>query len=133
MGTEVGSIDQRRRPLVRVSRADGEDAFLALVDTGFNGDLYMAESVARQLGFELRAGKTIVELADRRFQLIRHAKGTIRWLGGPRRVEVFVAPDQEQNRPLGPDEPVALLGTGLLSPNVLLLDFSDMTIEIEAQ
>ena len=39
MGTAVGSVDELRRPLVRILRVGSEDSFVALVDTGFNGDL----------------------------------------------------------------------------------------------
>lgn len=131
MGTIVGSIDNRNRPLVRVSLVDREESLLALVDTGFNGDLYVTESVARRIGFERTSIKSQVELAGAALAKIVRGRGTIQWLGQERRVQVFIAADPRRPPPEG--DPEALLGTGLLAPHILLVDFTAMTVEIEEQ
>ena len=59
--------------------------------------------------------------------------GKIIWLGQLRRVEVLAAvtTGTRQHRP--PDDPIALVGTKLLSPHLLLMDLAKRSIEIEAQ
>lgn len=133
MGTAVGGVDARRRPLVRVRRIGAEDDFLVLLDTGFNGDLHMTLGMARRLGFELRPEKEPMEFADGRRESVQVGRGTIEWLGEQRIVAVFASPDPPKPRPVRKGEYVALLGTGLLSPHILLVDFTAMTVEIEAQ
>ncbi len=133
MGTAIGSIDARRRPLVRITRVGAAESFLALVDTGFNGDLHMSEGAAARLGFDLRAEKEIVEFADGRREAVRLGYGTIEWLGVPKPVSIFVSPDIAGPRSLRDGDPEALVGTGLLSPNILLMDFDAMSVEIEAR
>ena len=132
MGVAIGSVDALRRPLVRLRRVGAEDDFLALVDTGFNGDLHMDEKTALRLGFNLRASKDRVTFADGREEAVRLGHGAIAWLGGERRVEVFVSPNHTLARAERDDEPVALLGTGLLAPHIILIDFEAATVEIEA-
>lgn len=131
MGTVLGSIDDRQRPLVRLTYADGEESLLALVDTGFNGDLYVAESVARRAGFERTDFESEVKLAGGNSAKVVRGRGTVRWLGQERQVQVFIVADPR--RPLPDGEPEALLGTGLISPHILLVDFTARTVEIEQQ
>jgi predicted aspartyl protease len=133
VGTVIGGIDGRRRALVRVRRVGADDDFVAVVDTGFNGDLHMTVAVARALGFELRPEMDLVEVADGRRVSTVVGRGTIEWLGTERLVTVFASPDQPRSQQRGREEVVALLGTGLLSPHLLLLDFTAGTVEVEAQ
>ncbi len=131
MGTVLGGVDDRRRPLVRVALAERDESLLALVDTGFNGELYVTESVARRFGFERTSFDSEVALAGGNSAKVSRGRGSIRWLGQQRRVQVFIVDDPRTHPREG--EPDALLGTGLLSPHILLVDFTAMTIEIEAQ
>jgi predicted aspartyl protease len=133
VGTTVGGVDQRRRPLVRVKLVGAEDSFLALVDTGFNGNLLLTRTVAIQLGFCLRKDTDVVEFADGRSEAVTAGYGVIEWLGGVRRVEIFASSDPQRPRIPRDGEPVALLGTGLLAPHILLIDFEAGTVEIERQ
>jgi predicted aspartyl protease len=131
VGTVLGGVDDRRRPVVRVTLAERDESLLALVDTGFNGDLHVTESVALRFGFERTSFDSEVALADGNSVKVVRGRGTIQWLGKLRRVQVFIADDPRTHPREG--EPDALLGTGLLSPHVLLVDFTAMTIEIESQ
>ena len=133
MGTAVGSVDELRRPLVRILRVGSEDSFVARVDTGFNGDLLMSVSTARRLGFRIRMDKDIVEFADGRREAVQLGHGTIDWLGSQRPTSVYISPDPAQQRLIRDGDPVALVGTKLLSPGILLIDFSTKTVEVEAQ
>jgi predicted aspartyl protease len=118
---------------VRVRRAGAEDSFLALVDTGFNGDLHMTRTVALQLGFSLQGAKDVVEFADGRSEKVEIGHGEIDWLGGTRRIKLLASPEPPRPRIPRDGEPVALLGTGLLAPHILLIDFEAGTVEIERQ
>ncbi len=109
------------------------ESFLALLDTGFNGDLYMTESVAAALHLDISDGKADVELAGGRQTNVWTSRAQIAWMGASRTVDVFVAPDTERSRPPHDGDPVALAGTGLLYPHLILLDFGAGTVEIEQQ
>lgn len=133
MSVAIGSIDALRRPLVRLRRIGTDDDYLALLDTGFNGDLYMDEGTAVRLGFDLRAEKDLVTFADGREESVRLGRGILAWLGGERLVDIFASPDRTHSRPVRADEPVALIGTHMLHPHIVLIDFAAATVEIEAQ
>lgn len=110
-----------------------QDGILALLDTGFNGALFMNEDDARHLGLKLRDGYSTIELAGRSMQQIRRGLATIIWLGEVRQVEVIAAISGATQRSRRADDPAALIGTELLDPHLLLMDFKARTIEIEAQ
>jgi predicted aspartyl protease len=118
---------------VRVKLVGAEDDFLALVDIGFNGNLLMTRTTTMQLGFTLREELDIVEFADGRSERVNLGNGVVEWLGGVRRVEIFASPDSARQRMRRDGEPVALLGTGLLAPHILLIDFGAGTVEVERQ
>ena len=133
MGTEVGGIDARRRPVVRVTTPGDEIGLLALLDTGFNGELLCNVDAARALKIKPQGDVTRVELAGGLRQDAQYGWLQIVWLGLPRLVRVLVSSNAADARLLpNDDEPVALLGTGLLWPHLVLLDFSAGTVEIEA-
>lgn len=129
MATLIGSVDQLGRPVVRIGRTDGQDDFLALVDTGFNGGLFIAAADAAHLGVPLNDIKVKVKLAGGVQQSVVRTKWSIRWFGEHRTVDVLVSLEPAQSH--SPDEPVALLGTALLRPNLLLIDYEASTVELE--
>ena len=133
MATIVGGIDERLRPYIRIEPENAADGLLALLDTGFNGELFIDEADADLLGFALREGYSKATLAGGVVHNIRRGSGKIIWLGQLRRVEVLAAvtTGTRQHRP--PDDPIALVGTKLLSPHLLLMDLAKRSIEIEAQ
>jgi predicted aspartyl protease len=127
----VGHVDQRERPLVRVSLPDRDRSFLALVDTGFNGWLFMEAMDAVRLGFVPSELTVSVEFAGRGQSRLRVAHGHILWFGKPHHTEVLVS-TAEGGRAASPDELVALLGTRLLSPHFLKIDFAKRRVSIES-
>jgi hypothetical protein len=60
---------------------------------------------------------------------VYEARTTIDWLGEQRSVRVLVSSAWRS----GGDDPVGLLGTELLKPHLLLVDFGKDTVEIETQ
>ena len=129
MGTVIGSVDHRRRPLVRIERVDDSEGFLALLDTGFNGEIFVAIADVERLGFRLRSGYSTVEIASGQMLTVQRGDAEVMWLGERRRVEIFVSTAPPPARKA--DDPVALLGTKLLWPNLLFIDFATGIIEIE--
>jgi hypothetical protein len=54
--------------------------------------------------------------------------GSIVWFGRQRKVDVWVT--AEPLRAAAPDEPIGLLGTGLLNPHHLIIDFATRRVVI---
>jgi hypothetical protein len=133
VGIEIGSIDLLRRPLVRLALTATEDSILALLDTGYNGDLHMTRSIADRFAISVSDHADFVELAGGRIQKIRLGHTELRWLGRVRKVLVHISEDPPRSRPPREGNPVALAGTGLLYPHLALLDFEAGTVEIEGQ
>ncbi len=131
MGVALGSIDGRFRPLLRLERPGGIDDVLALLDTGFNGELLCDRIVASHLGVVANGQLERVELAGGIEREAQSGRLTILWLGKVRQVQVLVSVDEP--RPKADGEPIALVGGALLAPSLVLLDYGAGTIEIEAQ
>jgi predicted aspartyl protease len=127
----LGSVDLRGRPVVRIGRGDGGDDFLAVVDTGFNGQLLVSESDIGKLGSGTTRVSAKVEVAGGAVQKVGRAYYQIVWMGRQRLVDVFIG--LETTSPKPDDEPIALIGTALLRPHLLLIDFEAGTVEIEGQ
>ena len=127
MAKVVGSVDQRGRPVIRI---EGKlESILVMVDTGFNGDLMMTRDAATLLGVDPSDDETEVQLGDGRTAQVCESRITITWLDQERRVRVLVS---DEWTTIG-DAPVALLGTDLLLPHLLRIDFAKGTVEIETQ
>jgi predicted aspartyl protease len=125
----VGHVDLRNRPLANISISGREDAVLALIDTGFNGHLLMHEDVAEQFGLVMTGAAARVELAGRELRQFSVADGRILWFGELRQVPVLISADESPRRG-GPDEPLVLLGTALLNPHKLIVDFERRRVVI---
>lgn len=68
-----------------------------------------------------------VELGDGSTAFVEAARVTIPWLSESRRVRILVTDVWKST----PDDVVGLLGTGLLSPHRLMIDFSSRTVDIQ--
>ena len=128
----AGTVDEHRRPLLRLQLRDGGH-ILALVDTGFNGQLWMSRADATALGIDhdenySQTGHAIgmrpVETAEG--QLVIH------WLGQERVVDVIVDIDST-HRTIAANEPAALIGTELLDPAALSINFEKRTCVVRGQ
>ena len=135
MAQQVGHVDDRGRPLLRIELRGTDESFLALVDTGCNASLVLPESEAMRLGMVMTGLESWVEFADGRKQLLRACVATLIWLGAQRRVEALVTtPDGSVSmRPNArADEPIGLVGTGLLSPHLLTINFATADVIVAA-
>ena len=127
MAKVIGAVDLRGRPVIRIEGK--QDSILVVVDTGFNGDLMVSRDAARLLGVDPISTEAEIELGDGRTGRVNEARATITWLEQQRRIRVLVADDWAATG----DAPVGLLGTDLLAPHLLLIDFTAGTVEIETQ
>jgi hypothetical protein len=77
-----GSIDDQRRPLVRIEAPGFPDPLVAFIDTGFNGAVLMDEAQAARLGFRLsRHSIAPAQLASGRMENFMFARGDFTWFG----------------------------------------------------
>lgn len=126
----TGHVDTERRPLLRVELPDGEP-ILALIDTGFDGTLAFSEADAIACGVDIDPYyRDEVFVIGRRPVSVGYGELRIRWMG--RDVEVGVVVDlNDPRRTVNAREPVAIIGTKLLSPSALTVDFGGRTVLIE--
>lgn len=105
------------------------ESFLAIIDTGFNGDLMVTTAAAQLMASDPPQGAVRVELGDESTVDVTETVAKLSWLDVTRPVRVLIS-DSWTARP---DEPCCLIGTGLLTPHLLLIDFERQTVEIESQ
>ena len=119
----TGRVDDERRPLLRLSVPDSNQ-ILAIIDTGFNGELWLTRFDAMSCGviFEDVAEQTGYTAGMRE---VREAVGELRimWFGAERIVGVVIDLDST-HRTIAAGEPMALIGTALLAPSTMTLNFA---------
>ena len=125
-----GHIDAIGRPLVSIVSLATGDPFLATVDTGFNGALMTSAFDAPTLGVRIIDSTLRVELGDGRSVVLRSGRLKLRWLGIERDVDVYLSDEPSRG---SEGRPVALIGSRLLAPHLLLVDYGAQTVEIETQ
>jgi hypothetical protein len=128
----VGHVDDRGRPIVSLSTSDHEDALLVVVDTGLNGTLLLHDGPIARQRCEISQLEEIVEFADRERRALLLGRSRIMWLGRLLDTDVFIS-RSERSRATTPDEPIGLLGTALLSPHSLTIDFAARRVVIAEQ
>jgi predicted aspartyl protease len=112
-----------------IRMAIGDRDLLLTVDTGFNGDMLLAASAAASVGLTTDAAFTNIELGDGTTATLAETEYDMSWLDRRRLIRVRISSDWA---PRG-DDPVGLVGTKLISPHLLLIDFEARSVEIEAQ
>jgi len=125
----TGRIDHMGRPIIGLHIKD--ESVLVMVDTGFNGQLMMNETGARIFGFSVMKSKSEIVLADDQKQSVLEGFGYLRWFGQLREVSLFITEDQHIVR--RDDDPIAIIGTELLTPHLLEMDFAKRTVAIKSQ
>jgi predicted aspartyl protease len=122
-----GSVDDRKRPLVRIETPGFTDPLVAFVDTGFNGALLIDETQAARLGFSVERNTiTPVRLASQRNEDFLFGQGSFMWLGERRTVIAYVLIETQGERRVRnarKTEEEILIGTELLSDCRLEIDF----------
>ena len=123
----TGSVDRSGRPLLRLARPDG-DPILALVDTGFNGQLWFSKADALSCGIDFD------EVHERTGYLagmrpVRETSTSLRilWFGEELVADVVIDLDSD-HRTISSSEPIALIGTALIDPATLSINFDKRTV-----
>ena len=106
-----------------------EDGFPVIVDTGFNGQLLINDTEIARLKCEIIGVDVPVEFANRERRMLSLARTRIVWFGRPQDVHVWIT-TAEPARAAVPDEPVGLLGTAILNPHKLTVDFAARRVVI---
>ena len=107
------------RPTITIRIAGGREPLLCIVDTGFNGRIWVPDHLAAGPGFE-SFGSEYVALADGSVIAARVTTATVDWFGRIEAVSVIVGGTGE-----------ALLGTGMLEGCRLQVDFVEGTVRID--
>lgn len=123
-----GSVDVWKRPLLTLQW--GEINVLALIDTGFNGKLFLGDELAAELDFHPTGFFHHVSygVGSGRVSI---AEGELLWKGAIRSIEVFVSSNVRRVRDVS--EPEILIGTGLIFPDVLTVDLLEEWWKIESK
>ena len=111
-----GRIDELNRPVLRVEVNDRP--LRCLVDTGFNGFLWIDERVAQLIGVYQKGKVYESELADGRPAEFKIAVGSILWFDQPKNIPIHVFQGERHSNLDG------ILGTRLLIGYVLIADFN---------
>jgi predicted aspartyl protease len=122
-----GSVDDRKRPLVRIELPGFIDPLVAFVDTGFNGALLIDQRQAARLGFSVAKDSIEpVRLANQRNEDFRLGQGSFLWLGERRTIVAYVLIEtqgERRARNARKTEEEILIGTELLADCRLEIDF----------
>jgi hypothetical protein len=122
-----GSVDDLKRPLVRIETPGFTDPLIAFVDTGFNGALLIDETQAARLGFSVvRNSIAPVRLASQRHENFLRGRGSFLWFGERRAITAYVMIEtqgERRARNARKTEEEILIGTDLLSDCRLEIDF----------
>lgn len=128
----IGHVDARGRPIVSLPTLDQEDEFLVVVDTGFNGTLLLHDGDIARRKCDITRLEETVEFADRERRALLLGRSQIIWFGQLLHVDVLISPPNRSRAAMA-DEPIGLLGTALLSPHKLTVDFAARRVVITEQ
>jgi hypothetical protein len=127
-----GYIDNRLRPCVRLDFDNGAHINV-LIDTGFNGELFVGEDTAKRIGVlmlpywrdvAVAGGGPSVRVLEGEVEVDWTSAGTV---PGRRLLTVFVfAPEPPHRR----GEPDGLLGMGLIAPDTLFIDCLNSIVRV---
>ncbi len=121
MGVISGFINSRREPFVRIqllSKGNQAYSHSAVIDTGFNGDLMIPDSLIVQCEWQW-VGNEVYENASGDIVRENAFLGQIIWMGQPKRVYA-----------MGSGVSDILIGTRLLKQNRLFIDFPARSVRI---
>jgi predicted aspartyl protease len=126
-----GRVDARRRPIIDLSFAEPAGAYAsipALVDTGFNGDVIVEGGRLRDIPCRLLDWYEHVDVVGGT-AAVRVAESSVHWLGEVRTVTVLITLSDKTPRR---GDPIAAVGTRLLHPASVTIDFLEEFVSIAA-
>lgn len=116
---EVGEINDNLEPLVTVRFVNGAEID-CVVDTGFNGSLFLPRDFIEQNDFDLIGEEAFHSVGQRDAHIAEVYAATLHWLG--EEIEVSVIASEHGS---------SLLGAGLLIGCKLEVDYDASTVLIE--
>ena len=117
MFQEKGSVNNFSEAVV-VIRLFNDSSISCILDTGFNGSLFLPRSFVEENDLTIGTREVLQAAEDQLFE-VDTATAEIKWLGGKSSVTVFVSETNE-----------ALLGTEMLIDSVLEIDYKNLTVKI---
>jgi predicted aspartyl protease len=127
----VGSVDHYLRPILRLKFAGQEDELIALIDTGFNGQLPMSQALALRLNVRVNDIDDVVTLADGSLVSARQGSVAVEWFGRFRTVHVQITPPPARMK-VGEGD-LVLLGTRLIAPDNLEIQCGSQTLTLRQE
>lgn len=121
-----GRVDGSRQPYLTIDVANGL-SFSGLVDTGFDAKLFIDEPTATRIGARYTGNHECLDVAHGQTITVDIYELEIIWFNVLLRVEALVLPNDPANPAL---EFRNLIGTELLSPDTLVIDFGAPVMEI---
>ncbi len=109
-----GTVNANREAIIPIALVGDRKqlkSVIAVIDTGFTGDLTLSKAIINELGFTIRGIQEVI-LGDGSFQNFEMCVGTVIWDGQIKRVEINAV------------ETDSLIGMGLLE---------DYKLEIEGR
>lgn len=112
----------------------GKDDLLAIIDTAFTGELLLDEDIARSGGVLVLDVSAQIELGDGSHKVVKQGLLTVTWFGEERDATVQIVardPTTSGRRPRQDGEPFALVGTELLAPDILTVNFTTAVVSVK--
>ncbi|HEY6256400.1 MAG TPA: hypothetical protein VIY51_11480 [Xanthobacteraceae bacterium] len=118
------SVDDLKRPLVRIEAPGFVDPLVAFIDTGFNGAVIVDAAQAVQLGFQVSSQFARARLATQRDENFVLGRGRFSWFGEhiPVTAYVLIETPEERRARIARKEEI-LIGTELLASCRVDIDF----------
>ena len=128
----LGSVDNLGRCLVRLETQDS-NSILLQVDTGFNGKILITTYALPMLedsNYLFIEGEGVkIQLADLSEQIADYYSLKLLWFGNEEKIEALLTTHIPKQAPKE-DDPVGLIGTGMLLGCKLHIDFPSKEVEI---
>ena len=94
-----GSLDDLKRPFVKLSVSGFPEPATAFIDTGFNGSLIIDRYQAERMGLQITIQHSVsAVLASQQPEVFHLSRGRISWLGEEPFISPLVIRETEQER-----------------------------------
>ncbi|MEK7659567.1 MAG: hypothetical protein AAB338_02890 [Patescibacteria group bacterium] len=125
--TIEGWIDDHGQPIMQLQLLGLEDPVVALIDTGFNGELIIYEEHAHQAHLRIKPKASDITLADGSRAEFLISEGVIEWFGESRQTTIFVIPGP------APQKGRWQIGTQLLRDCRLEINFRERNVRLSRE
>ncbi len=116
---ETGKVNDFLEPIITLEFVNGSK-IECVIDTGFNGTLFLPQDFVSANGFEVIAEEEFNSVAQSESHFADVVVGDIKWLGDEFEVRIIVS-----------EHGSALLGAGMMIDAKLEIDYVNSTVTIE--